>query len=56
MVEIKLSTNHKVVAGYTKQLEAYKDAEETTRGFFIVIDVGGMGQKAEQFFLPRTCR
>jgi hypothetical protein len=32
LVEIKLSTNTKLVAGYSRQLEAYKGAEETTRG------------------------
>ena len=29
LVEIKLSTNGKVVKGYTRQLETYKGAEET---------------------------
>lgn len=41
LVEIKLSTNKKMVAGYTRQLEAYKKAEETTQGYYVVIDVGG---------------
>src|SRR6202008_2938636 len=44
LVEIKLSTNPKVVAGYAKQLETYKEAEETTRGFYVMIDVGQMGR------------
>lgn len=48
LVELKLSRNPKVVAGYTRQLKAYKEAEETTRGFYVVIDVGGMGKKDEQ--------
>lgn len=48
LVEIKLSTNSKVVAGYSKQLETYKSAEETTRGFYVVIDVGQMGKKAQE--------
>jgi len=48
LVEIKLSTNPNVETGYTKQLEAYKNAEETTRGFYIVIDVGHMGNKGEK--------
>jgi hypothetical protein len=48
LVEIKLSTNTKLVAGYSRQLEAYKGAEETTRGFYVVLDVGGMGKKDEQ--------
>lgn len=48
LVEINLSTNNKVVAGYTKQLETYKTAEETQAGFYVVIDVGKMGEKAER--------
>ena len=45
LVEIKLSTNSKVVDGYTKQLATYLTAEETIVGYYIVIDVGGMGGK-----------
>jgi hypothetical protein len=45
LVELKLSTNTKVVAGYEKQLSAYKKAEGTTRASYMVIDVGGMGGK-----------
>lgn len=48
VVELKLSTNGKVIAGYTKQLEAYRDAEETTRAAYVVIDVGRMGKKEER--------
>lgn len=48
LVEIKLSTNNRVIAGYTRQLEAYKSAEETAEGFYVLIDVGQMGLKAEQ--------
>jgi hypothetical protein len=49
LVEIKLSTNKKMVAGYTRQLEAYKKAEETMQGYYVVIDVGGpMGRKRRQ--------
>jgi hypothetical protein len=54
LVEIKLSTNSKVVAGYSRQLETYKDAEETTRGFYVVIDVGRMGKKAEELLLVKN--
>lgn len=45
MVEIKLSDNPKVVAGYAKQLEAYKKSEKTSKGVYVVINVGGMGKK-----------
>jgi hypothetical protein len=48
LVEIKLSTNTKLVAGYSRQLEAHKGAEETTRGFYVVLDVGGMGEKDDR--------
>jgi hypothetical protein len=45
LVEIKLSTNPKVVAGYEKQLRAYAIAERTMRATYLVIDVGRMGNK-----------
>jgi hypothetical protein len=45
LVEIKLSTNGKVVRGYTRQLEAYKTAEETVKGYYVILDVGQMGEK-----------
>ena len=45
LVEIKLSRNSKLIDGYTKQLEAYKTAEETLKGFYVVIDVGHMSDK-----------
>ncbi len=47
LVEIKLSRNSKLVAGYTRQLETYKKAEETVKGYYLVIDVGLMGKKAQ---------
>jgi hypothetical protein len=48
LVEIKLSSNPKVVDGYTKQLETYKKAEGTSRAVYLVIDVGAMGKKDEK--------
>ncbi len=49
LVEIKLSTNEKMVAGYTRQLAAYKKAEQTLHGYYVVIDVGGaIGRKRRQ--------
>ena len=45
LVEIKLSTNTKLVKGYSLQLEKYKTAEETKRAYYVVIDVGQMGKK-----------
>jgi hypothetical protein len=48
LVELKLSTNSKLIDGYLKQLEAYRIAEETTRAFYLVIDVGKLGKKDEK--------
>ncbi|MFZ1730008.1 MAG: hypothetical protein WBQ23_00485 [Bacteroidota bacterium] len=44
LVELKLSKG-RVVHGYEKQLEFYKQAEETEDAAFVVIDVGSMGKK-----------
>ena len=52
-LEIKLSTNGKLVAGYSRQLETYKGAEETTRGFYVIIDVGGMGGKRKELLATK---
>ncbi len=43
VVEIKLSTNSSVVKGYEKQLKAYMAAEDTSRGHYVLIDVGKIG-------------
>ncbi len=48
LVEIKLSTNKNLVKGYCRQLETYKKAEETIRGYYLVVDVGRMGKKGEK--------
>ncbi len=45
LVELKLSTNQKLVHGYEKQLTAYMKAESTTRASYVVIDVGNLGNK-----------
>ena len=54
LVEVKLSTNSKLVAGYEKQLEAYKLAEQTMRAFYLVLDVGRMGRKRERLYEVRN--
>ncbi|MCB1055595.1 MAG: hypothetical protein KDD11_08805 [Acidobacteria bacterium] len=56
LVEIKLSSNPKVVAGYERQLESYKAAEETARALYVLIDVGKMGTKLEKLFQVRNTR
>lgn len=45
VIEIKLSTNKSLVHGYEKQLEIYKKADDTQRGYFLIIDVGSLGKK-----------
>jgi hypothetical protein len=47
LVELKLSTNGKLIAGYEAQLEAYKEAQETEHAMYLIIDVGKMGKKLE---------
>jgi hypothetical protein len=44
LVEIKLSKGT-VVHGYEKQLEIYKNAEDTPIGIFLIIDIGGLKKK-----------
>ncbi|NJB68972.1 hypothetical protein GGQ74_002666 [Desulfobaculum xiamenense] len=48
VVEIKLSTNSKVVTGLTNQLEAYRTAEDAKAAFYVVIDVGKMATKEKK--------
>ena len=38
LVELKLSTNSSVVAGYTKQLEVYKNASKPIESHYVVIE------------------
>lgn len=54
LVEIKLSTNNKAVAGYSRQLEEYKKAEKTMRAIYLVIDVGSMRKKQEKLIALRN--
>lgn len=42
LAELKRSSNPKLIDGYTKQIEAYKGAEGTTRAFYIIVDIGGL--------------
>lgn len=50
LVEIKLSNNPHLLHGYTKQLEVYKEAEVPVSAYYLVIDVGGMGNKDKRLF------
>lgn len=53
LVEIKLSTNTKLVAGYTRQLERYREAEKAA-AYYVVLDVGQMGRKHERLITARN--
>lgn len=48
LVELKLSSNARLVHGYEMQLQLYKRAEQTTNAVYLVVDIGGMGQKLEK--------
>jgi hypothetical protein len=54
LVEIKLSTNGKLIRGYTRQLTTYKTAEETQRGYYVVVDVGKIGNKAKALLATKN--
>ncbi len=53
LVEVKLSTNARLVHGYEVQLETYKASEETRSAIYLVIDVGSMGKKEERLLKLR---
>ncbi len=48
LVEIKLSKNTRLVRGYENQITKYTKAEETAKGYYVVIDVGNMGEKYDK--------
>ncbi len=54
LVEVKLSSNSQLVSSYATQLELYKKSEETMQAFYLVIDVGGMGNKDTRLFKMRN--
>jgi hypothetical protein len=56
LVEIKLSTNGKLVAGYTRQLEAYATAEEAKLAYYLIVDVGQMGNRYEALMAEKNIR
>ena len=53
LVEIKLSTNPKLLHGYEKQLEAYKKAESSMSAIYLVIDLGNITRKRKDLFALR---
>lgn len=48
LVELKLSTNPQVVHGYRTQLEIYKSADATQYAIYVLVDVGGLGEKLQK--------
>ncbi len=48
LVEIKLSKNSKLIAGYKKQITKYMAAEESKTAVYLVIDLGDLGLKADK--------
>jgi hypothetical protein len=55
LVEVKMSRG-RVVHGYRTQLEIYKQAESTSRGKYLVVDVGRMGKKLDEIYRIRNAR
>ena len=45
LVEVKLSDNPKLLDGYNKQLEIYKDSEQTNKAVYVVVDIGHLAKK-----------
>jgi hypothetical protein len=56
LVEIKLSTNSAVVSGYEKQLIKYDEAEEAFSSYYVILDVGKIGEKLERVMELRNDR
>ncbi len=56
LIEVKLSSNTKLVHGYEKQLEVYRDAEQTEAALFLIIDVGKLGKKLEKLTAMRNAQ
>lgn len=56
LVEIKLSINSKLVAGYNRQLTTYDEAEEALHSIFLIIDVGGTGENIKRVYEKRNER
>ena len=48
VVELKLSTNSRILHGYTEQLEAYKRGERTDAGYLVILDVGGSSKQIDR--------
>ncbi len=47
-LEIKKSTNGKLIEGYQKQLPTYQQAEKTRRAIYLVLDIGASEEKLQK--------
>lgn len=47
LVDVKLSSNPRLVQGYSQQLQVCAKVQQSTRAVYVVIDVGRMGEKAQ---------
>lgn len=56
LLEVKLSDNNKMLQGYERQLETYKEAEQAYKAIYLVIDVGGMGDKDDKLIELKNAR
>jgi|SRR6185437_14582040 len=54
LVEVKLSTNGKLLHGYETQTRIYQESESAPAAYFLVIDIGAVGKKLERLFDRRN--
>lgn len=54
IAEAKLTTNPRLLHAYEKQVEAYSQAEHTTRAILLVVDVGGSREQLEALLTRRA--
>lgn len=48
LVEVKLSSNGKLPHGYERQLDIYRNGDDTDRAFFVIVDIGHIGEKYQK--------
>jgi hypothetical protein len=54
LVELKVSSNSKLVSGYKSQLPIYQDAEDTDRSILLVIDFGSNDSRVNKLIDEHT--
>jgi hypothetical protein len=54
VVEIKLSRNSKLFAGYTKQLKSYQRSQRDAAGYYVILDVGRGDKQVEEVLQRET--